>query len=74
MIPLFLARKGEKVKVVGIAGGEGMVRRLAEMGLYPGVEIEIISNGQRGPTIVGICEAKVGLGHGMAGRIFVEPL
>jgi ferrous iron transport protein A len=73
MIPLSMARQGEKIKVLGISGGRGFVRRLTEMGLYPGVEIEIISDGHAGPFIISLGGLRFGIGFGMAKRIFVEP-
>jgi len=74
MIPLSMARQGERLRVLRISGGKGFVQRLAEMGLYPGVEIEIISDGSKGPFIIGIGLSRIGLGFGMAKRIFVETL
>jgi len=74
MIPLSVAVRGEKVRIMRILGGRGFVRRLNEMGLYPGVEIEIISDGQAGPFIIGLGGLRFGIGFGMAKKIFVEPL
>jgi len=74
MIPLTMAKQGEKVRVLKISGGRGLVQRLTEMGLYPGVEIEIISDGHRGPFIIGVGGSRLGLGFGMIKKIFVERL
>lgn len=74
MIPLSMAIRGEKVRIIRISGGRGFVRRLTEMGLYPGVEIEIISDGNAGPFIIGLGGLRFGIGFGMAKKIFVEPL
>jgi ferrous iron transport protein A len=74
VIPLSMARQGEKARVSRIAGGKGLVRRLTEMGLLPGAEIEIISGEQAGPIIIGLRGIRFGLGFGLAKRIFVEPL
>lgn len=74
VIPLSMARHGEKARVTRIAGGKGLVRRLTEMGLLPGAEIEIISGGQAGPVIIGVQGMRVGIGFGMAKRIYVQPL
>lgn len=74
MVPLAMMRQGERARVLSISGGKGLVRRLTEMGLYPGVEIEIISGRQTGPIIIGLQGMRLGIGFGMAKRIFVEPL
>jgi len=74
VIPLSMARQGERARVSRIAGGKGLVRRLTEMGLLPGSEIEIISGGRAGPIIIGLQGMRFGLGFGLAKRILVEPL
>ncbi|HOP86639.1 MAG TPA: FeoA family protein [Syntrophorhabdaceae bacterium] len=74
MTPLNMAREGEKVRVLKISGGRGFVQHLTEMGLYPGVVIEVISDGRRGPFIIGVGGLRLGIGFGMAKSIFVEQL
>jgi ferrous iron transport protein A len=74
MIPLAMMRQGERAKVLSISGGKGLVRRLTEMGLYPGVEIEIISNMGAGPLIIGLGGSRLGIGFGIAKKIFGEVL
>jgi len=74
VIPLSMAMQGEKVRIIRIAGGRGFVRRITEMGLYPGAEVEIVSNFEAGPLIIGLGGLRFGIGFGMAKRIFVEPL
>lgn len=74
MIPLSAARPGEKARVVRVLGGRGFIRRLTEMGFYPGAEIEIISNAQAGPFIIRLGSSKFGIGFGMARRIFITPM
>lgn len=74
MIPLVMLKQGEKGKITRIAGGRRLVRRLAEMGLYLGAEVELLSGAERGPVVVGVNETRFGLGFGMARKIFVKPL
>jgi ferrous iron transport protein A len=71
MIPLSMARPGEKARVVRILGGRGFVRRVTEMGFYLGAEIEIISNAQAGPLLIRLGGSRFGIGFGIAQRIFV---
>ncbi|NIQ05851.1 MAG: ferrous iron transport protein A, partial [Candidatus Korarchaeota archaeon] len=45
VIPLTALREGEKGIVAYASGGYGLVRRLAEMGLTPDVEVEVLRRG-----------------------------
>jgi Fe2+ transport system protein FeoA len=74
MVSLVMVRQGERARVLRISAGRGLVRRLTEMGLLPGAEIEIISGRQPGPIIIRLQGLRFGLGFGLAKRIFVEPL
>jgi len=73
MIPLSMIKQGEKVRIVSLRGGKGLFMRLASMGLYPGAVIEVISN-KMGPLIIAKDGMRVGIGYGMAQKIFVQPL
>jgi len=70
-MPLSMVRSGERVRIVEIRGGRGLIARLADMGFYPGVEIEVISN-RPGPLILNRGGIRLGIGYGMAHRIFVS--
>lgn len=70
-LPLVLAAKGEKVKVVSLAGGREVRKRLMDMGLAPGVCLQIINNNPSGPFIVAIDEARLALGAGIAQHVQV---
>ncbi|MCD6419766.1 MAG: ferrous iron transport protein A [Synergistetes bacterium] len=69
-MPLAYAKTGETLRIQNIAGGRNLSRRLAEMGLYPGSTIKVISN-QGGPIIIAIGETRLAIGKGMAAKIFV---
>jgi len=71
-LPLTMVGIGRRVRVVGIEGGRRLQTRLAEMGLFPGVEIDVINNTFHGPFIVGVKGSRVILGRGMALKIMVE--
>lgn len=71
MMPLSMVRSGERVKIVEIRGGRGLIGRLADMGFYPGAEIEVISN-RPGPLILNRGGVRLGIGYGMAHRILVS--
>ncbi|MDD5425631.1 MAG: FeoA family protein [candidate division Zixibacteria bacterium] len=72
MMPLSMVAAGKKVKLLTVNAGRGLKARLANMGLVPGVELEVISNSRRGPFIVAMKETRLLLGRGMAHKIEVE--
>jgi len=72
MMPLSMVAAGKKVKLLTVNAGRGLKARLANMGLVPGVELEVISNSRRGPFIVAVKETRLLLGRGMAHKIEVE--
>jgi ferrous iron transport protein A len=72
-MPLSMVRPGERVKIVEVRAGRGLIGRLADMGFYPGVEIEVISN-RPGPLVLSRGGARLGIGHGMAHKILVSPI
>ncbi len=72
-MPLSMVRPGERVRIIEIKGGRGIVGKLASMGFYPGVEIVVVSNSP-GPLILNRGGIRMGLGYGMAHRILVSPI
>jgi Fe2+ transport system protein FeoA len=42
------------------------------MGLVPGVEITVVSNGHPGPFVVNVRDSKMMLGKGMTHKILVK--
>jgi ferrous iron transport protein A len=69
-MPLSMVRPGQRVTIREIRGGRGLIGKLAAMGIYPGVEIEVVSN-IPGPLILNRGGVRLGLGRGMAQRIIV---
>jgi ferrous iron transport protein A len=72
VIPLALAREGERVKVSNVLGGRGLVRRMTDLGLRPGTEIEIVSASRTGPFVIRLGGQRLGVGFGIAKKIFVD--
>ena len=64
---------GARVRVVGIAGGRSLARRLLALGIRPGVELEVLFRRGRG-VVVSCASARVALGGGMAEQVRVAPL
>lgn len=72
-LPLALVRIGKRVKLTEIRAGHQLTHRLAELGLTPGVELEVIQD-QGGPILLAVRNSRLALGRGMAGKIFVETI
>jgi ferrous iron transport protein A len=69
---LSMIQPGQKVRLVTVQAGRGLKARLAEMGLVPGVELEVINRNSAGPFIVAVKQSRIMLGRGMAHRIVVS--
>ncbi len=72
-IPLNMLCVGETCKVAKIQAGGSATRRLYEMGLNTGAQIEVLKN-DRGPMIVGLGGHKVALGRGLTEKVLVGKL
>jgi ferrous iron transport protein A len=67
--------EGEKSVMIRAVGGFGLVRRLAEMGLTPGVEIKLLRKGSfGGPVEIEVRGVALALGRGVASRVLVKPV
>jgi len=69
---LAMARPGEVVTLVAINAGFGLRRRLADMGLSPGVSLRVIQSQMPGPVIIELRGSRLALGRGMAQKIMVK--
>jgi Fe2+ transport system protein FeoA len=69
---LTTVKPGETVRLVRIHAGQGLVARLAAMGMLPRVEITVVRNSQPGPCVISVRDSKVALGRGMADKIEVS--
>lgn len=71
-MPVTLAPVGTHVELAEVRGGRGLVFRLAEMGLTPGVRFTVVSQAKPGPMIINLRGTRLMLGAGMAGRVYVR--
>jgi ferrous iron transport protein A len=71
-VPLSTMRTGERGVVVEMTGGRGMLSRMTSLGFTPGAEITVVQNFGRGPLIALVRDARIALGRGEAGRIWVR--
>jgi ferrous iron transport protein A len=69
--PLSTVTEGETVKLAKISAGRGLNNRLASMGLLPNVEITVVKNDRRGPSVISVKDSKIMLGRGLARKIMV---
>lgn len=66
---------GSKAEIIDILWhGRGFIQRLYQMGLTPGVIIEVIANYRVGPIIVRVRGTETVVGRGIASRIRVKVL
>jgi len=72
LMPLAMVSPGEVVQVVDVRAGWGLQRRLADMGLTPGVIIRVMNSQRPGPIIVDLRGSRLVLGYGMTQRILVR--
>lgn len=70
-MPLTMARPGEKIRMVAVRVGWGLTRRLADMGLLPGVIIRVVHSQNSGPVIIDLRGSRLALGRGVAQKIMV---
>ena len=69
---LSMVANGEKVTLIAIQAGRGLVQRLADMGFVPSVEIVVVNNGAPGPIVVIVKGSRLVMGRGMAHKIIVQ--
>jgi Fur family ferric uptake transcriptional regulator len=74
LIPLSMAKPGERVELKEITAGAGGKSRLASMGLRVGDRLEIINNDGNGRLILGRECIRLAMGRGMAEKMLVSPL
>ena len=70
-LALKMTSQGDTVRLVDIRGGARLQHRLAEMGLTPGMEFDIVANNRGGPCVVLLKGTRMMIGRGMIDRIFV---
>jgi len=73
MISLESLPPGTRARVLGVAGGYGLSRRLMEMGFTPGTIVEVVNSGP-GPLLVRVRGVVIALGRGVARKIIVQPI
>ena len=72
MMPLSMVSPGVTVEVVAVRTGWGLQRRLADLGLTPGVRVRVVSSGRPGPVVLDVRGSRLALGYGVAHKIMVS--
>lgn len=72
LMPLMLAKPGEKLIIREYQCGENLEGRLLSMGLRRGDTIEVITSQGRGQFVIAVDNKRYILGRGMAQKIMVE--
>lgn len=72
MMPLAMVAPGDEVRLIAIRGGRRMRKRLAELGLNPGLTVRVVQRDGCGPLILAVKDSRLALGRGMAHKIMVE--
>lgn len=67
-------KEGDKVKIEVIGFGMNFRRRLIDLGLFDGAEVEILKNDRFGPLILKVFNSKIALGRGQAAKIYGEKI
>jgi len=74
VMPLIMAKPGERLVIKDITGGSGARMRLLSMGLRLKDEIEIVTNPRQGQLVVAVGFKRFVLGRGLSQKIMVQPL
>ncbi len=70
IMPLSMAARGERVRVVRFLGGHKMQNKLTSMGITIGDVVEVINN--TGPYIIHARGSRLALGKGLAHKVMVS--
>ncbi len=70
-LPLSMVAQGERVRLLKVNAGDGLIGRLNALGLTPGVELTVIQDAG-GPLLLSVRDSRLALGRGMAQKIVVE--
>ena len=73
VMPLAMAKPGERLVIKDITGGSGARMRLLSMGLRLKDEIEIVTNPRQGQIVVAVGFKRFALGRGLSQKIMVQP-
>ncbi len=73
MIPLPLVSAGSKVIVDSIRGNDNVRKQIMNLGILPGVEMELFSCVPNSPVVVKINENRIMIDSATSKRVMVRP-
>lgn|GEM_PF-37965 len=74
LVPLHMAKPGERLVVRSVDAGTNMQLRISSMGLRIGDTIEMVSGGMGGQVVIASGENRLVMGKGMAEKVWVQAL
>lgn len=72
MMRLSQAKTGSELVFISAAGGEGIMRKITDLGLIPGEKVSVLHNTGHGQVTISIKGSKLAVGHGLARKIAVR--
>jgi len=72
MVPLALISPDAEVEVIDVKCGARCSCRLKEMGILPGCRYRVTSGDAAGPIILSDGQVRIGLGFGLAAKVYVR--
>lgn len=68
-------KRGQKAIVRAIGKGRGIERKMFEIGIMPGIEIELLEKHPfKGPLLFQVGQSRIVLGRNLATSVEVEPV
>ena len=74
LMPLVMAKQGERLTIQDFTGGSKARMRLLSMGLRIGDEIDVITNSGKGQMVIALDCNRYAIGHGLAQKIIVQTI
>lgn len=74
LMPLHMAKQGERLVIEDFSGGSGARMRLMTMGLKIGDTIDVVTSIHNGQLVIAIAQHRLVIGHGLAQKIIVRPV
>jgi Fe2+ transport system protein FeoA len=68
------AGEGCIVRIKNVQADGRLTKRLCDLGLYPGMKIEVVKNDLNSPVVLKVLESKLMLGREQANDILVETI
>lgn len=67
-------KKGDRVKILCVECGKNIQKKLTELGIFLGADLEIIKNDRFNPVLVRVFDSRIALGPGEANKIYGEKI